>query len=67
MTEHTIEEIFKNPSNYKICGNCGRLNVIENENCVGCGIHDLFHKLDCEDIAQLSDDVKKYNLKILFV
>jgi len=66
MKEHDISYVMDKTEDYKICSSCGRLNWYENDCCVGCG-NLGFHKLDKEDIRQLEKDIKRYNLKVLFV
>ena len=46
--EHPIENIAKNPQDYKYCNQCKKINRQENEQCHSCG-HQNFNRMDNED------------------
>lgn len=53
----TIGIIADNPTDYRICRNCGAFNWYEREQCHNCGSKDL-RELTEKDVQQILKDIE---------
>jgi hypothetical protein len=56
--QHQIEEIVRNPQDYKYCDRCGKINRHGNKRCHGCA-HRIFNRMDDKYARTLILDWKK--------
>jgi len=61
MKNVKIKEVLENPSNYKLCYECGSINYIDNIQCINDCCRGTAFNDDEDDVKEIAKNVIEYN------